>query len=100
MSLIRHGETCMVNTCNDYRRSGQKLLSRLERSRAPTMIGDHHEEDEEDPRVRLDWLEQSLTTFTSMVAQLLAENAIESTSESKSSSEDPKKEERDPECKT
>lgn len=58
MSLSRCGEDCIVSTYNDYKRSGHELLLGLERRRASTMVGDQHEEDEEDdPRTRLDHLE-------------------------------------------
>jgi hypothetical protein len=66
------------------------------------MVGEHYGEDEEeDPKVRLDRLEQSLATLTSMVSQLLAVKCKETPS-IEACHEDPKKEENKPEieCKT
>jgi hypothetical protein len=61
----------MVSTCNDYKRSGQKLFPRPEQSRSPRIAGEHYGEDEEeDPKVSLDQLEQSFSMLTSMVSQL------------------------------
>jgi hypothetical protein len=62
----------MVNTHNQYQNSGQALLPGLQRSRAPSMVGHHHEEDDrEDLEVRLARLEQSIATLTELVTQLL-----------------------------
>jgi hypothetical protein len=62
----------MVNTRNQYQNSGQALLPGLHRSRAPSMVGHHHEEDDrEDPEVILAQLEQSIATLTELVTQFL-----------------------------
>jgi hypothetical protein len=62
----------MVNTHNQYQNNGQALFPGLQRSRAPSMVGHHHEEDDrEDPEVRLARLEQSIATLTELVTQLL-----------------------------
>jgi hypothetical protein len=48
----------MVNTHGQYKSSGQALLSGLQRSIRPSMVGNHHEEnDKEDSMVRFSWLE-------------------------------------------
>jgi hypothetical protein len=50
-------------------------LPGLERSRAPHMADEYQVRNEdEDPRVRLDRLEQGMATLTSMVSQLLVAN--------------------------
>jgi len=62
----------MVNTRCQYQNSGQELLPGLQRSRAPSMVEHHHEEDvREDLEVRLAPLEQSIATLTKLVTQLL-----------------------------
>jgi hypothetical protein len=57
----------MVSTRNDYKRSGQELLSGLEQSTASRMSREHFEE-EEDPKDRFDRIEHSLATLTSIVS--------------------------------
>jgi hypothetical protein len=60
--------TCMVNTCNQYQNNGQALLSSLHRSREPSMVWNHHEEDDrEDPEVILARLEKNIATLIDLV---------------------------------
>jgi hypothetical protein len=87
----------MVNTRNHYRNNGQALLPGLQRSRGPSMAGNHREGDErEDPEVRLARLEQGIATLTELVSQLLVMKGKEAHSaeteheEHKAGSEGPK----------
>ena len=69
-------KTCMVSTHNESRNNKETLFPGSQRRKTIIMVGSSNEE--KDSEIRLDRLEQSITTLTLLVMQL-AEKDTEAT---------------------